>query len=629
MKKILSLVLSCAICFTAMAAVSCQEEKPNVTPPAQTVERLELETTNLLLVLGDKIELPVSYNPLDGEVLKWTSSAPNIVSVNEKGIVEGLKVGKATVTANYGSKQASCQVEVSLSGNVPVLDFDSGIGSEITLMKNTAFDFGACVRFNGKTFQDGEIEYYVTNESVGCMENGKFAAKNEVGSTQVSFFATWRGQTVHSKTVTVNVIGETTVLLNQGKLTSLALYTAEEHEGERYSTSETISSVFVSESGTEITDYELSVLDTGIASLTQSDEEWHITAKKAGKTTLLVSYADKEFPFEIVVKRPIAEYGEKVEYSLTDGKYFDGENMQDLSDLVDGFGTLVSYDYKGTENKAVDGKVNLSEGEGQVVTLYNERVGYQVSLDVYTTIIDELKDFEKIYAGTTKKTVSGLYMLGKDIIQPNSVLSMPAGMRANDFSGTFDGKGHVLSFTLEHGTEQAFGLFGCLLKGATLKNFALYNVTQDGTTSSKPAGILCHEVEQNTTESTFENIYVDVQFSQSRSTNLALMHNAGWASVLKNVIIHVAEVPASEVYGSFARGECSSVRDSYVISTAPTYLNTLENKTFNKDKLPTLYESYEALKTAGNDYSSFDNGYWDITAYGVPVWKTLVAEFKK
>lgn len=612
-----------------MAAVSCKEETSNVTSPAQVVEKLELESESVLLTLGDRVELPVSYNPLDGEVLKWTSSAPSVVSVNEQGVVEGLKVGKATITANYGSKQASCQIEVSLSGNVPVLGFDSGIGNEITLMKNTAFDFGAYVAFNGKSFQDGEIEYFVADESLGSMEKGKFVAKDKVGSTQVSLFAAWRGQTVHTKTVTVNVIGETTVLLNQGKLTSITLYTAAEHDGETYSTTETISSVFVSEDGNAVKDYELSVVDTGIAGLSQSDTEWRVTANKAGKTTLLVSYADKEFPFEIVVKRPLAAFGEKVAYSITDEKYFDGERMQDVSGLIDGFGDLVSYTYNGKEYKAKDGKLALLEGEGQVVTLYNERVGYEVSFDVYTMIIDELKDFEKIYAGTTKKNVGGLYMLGKDIIEPNSVLSMPAGMRANDFSGTFDGKGHVLSFTLEHGTTQAFGLFGCLLKGATLKNFALYNVTQDGTTGAMPAGILCSEVEQNTTESTFENIYIDVKFSQSRSTNLAIMHNAGWASVFKNVMIYVPEVPASEVYGSFARGECSNVRDSYVISTVPIYLNTSENKTFNKDKLPTLYESYEALRAAGHQYSSFDNGYWDITTYGVPVWKTLVAGFKK
>lgn len=628
MKKFLTFILALTVSAAALGAAGCKE---NVTSsaPVQTVERLELEKTSLLLTLGDRVELPVSYNELENATLTWTSSAPNVVSVDENGYVEGLRVGEATVTARYGSKEASCKVEVTLSGNVPTLVFDGDVSEEITLLKGETFGLGARVRFNGKEFDDGEIEYYVADGAIGKVENGAFVAGEVAGSTQVSVFATWRGQTVHSKTFTVKIVEESTVLLNDGRITSVNLYTAAEHEGKSYPTEQTVSSVYVSANGTEITDYELSVLDEGIASLEQSGNEWRIKANKAGKTNLVVSYGANEYPFEIVVERPVAQTGEAAEYSVADGKYFDGESktLKNVSEMFEDFGELVSYKLDGKEYKSKDGSVNLAEGKGQSVILYNETVGYEIAFDAYAMIIDELADFEKIYAGDTATDIAGTYVLGKDIIEPNTVLSMPSGKVPNNFAGTFDGRGHVLSFTLQHGTTHMFGLFGKYLKGATIKNVALNGITMDGTTSKNSAGVLCGEGsdgQSTTAESTVENVFVDLKFGEARTDNLAFMGNAMWKTVMKHVIIHVPEVPESSTYGSFARGDTASVSHCYILSAAPTYVTTSAT---NFKKVPTLYADYAAMKAAGNDYSSFDTEYWDVTTHGVPVWKSLTAEF--
>lgn len=117
MKKFLTFILAFTMSMTVLGASGCRGNDTSSTPSTsvQPVERLELEKTNYLLTLGDRAELSVSYNPLEDEVLTWTSSDNNVVSVDENGFVEGLRVGKATVTANYGSKKASCEVEVSLS----------------------------------------------------------------------------------------------------------------------------------------------------------------------------------------------------------------------------------------------------------------------------------------------------------------------------------------------------------------------------------------------------------------------------------------------------------------------------------------------------------------------------------
>ena len=152
-KKMLSLLLSCAMCLSVGAACGDNNQGNNNSSVA-AVESLELNETELFLTLGDKVTLSASYNLLEGETLIWASSSPSVASVDENGCIEALKTGKATITASYGTKQTSCVVEVGLSGNIPAISFENVSGNEITLLKNSSFDLGAYVGFNGKKFQD-------------------------------------------------------------------------------------------------------------------------------------------------------------------------------------------------------------------------------------------------------------------------------------------------------------------------------------------------------------------------------------------------------------------------------------------------------------------------------------------
>ena len=625
MKKFLSFILSCTMCFSVAIAAGCGND--NTSAPVPVVEKLEMGKTNLLLTLGDRMQLPVSYNVLEGESLTWKSSSPSVVSVDQNGFVEGLKVGSATITAEYGTKQVSCKVEVDTAGNVPTLSFGNNVREEITIMKGTEFALGACVRFNGKTFTDGEIEYYVADKTVGDVVDGKFVANGIVGSTQVSVVATWRGLTVQAETVTVNVVPETTVLLDGGMLTSIDLYTVTTHEDVEYATSQTISSVFVSEDGEEVAEYTLSILDEGIATLEKAGDTWNIKANKAGKTNLIVAYGGKEVSFDVTVARPVKALDMEINYSIADGKYFDEEtqSMKPVSEIIDGFEGMVSYALDGKEYKLKDGKLDIAESVENTVIFYNDTVGYQATCSIYTKIIDELQDFVGIYAGKETKLITGTYMLARDIIEPYTILSFPEGMKPNNFGGYFDGKGHVLTFTFNHSQEYRCGLFGQFLEKATIKNLALHNIAKNGTSGKAPAGILCGEGGQDDSEfSTLENIYASVYFIDGGASNLAFMGNAMWKVNLKNVIVYAPDVPVADTYGGFARGEVASTSNSYVISNAPLYKTT---QATNFRVVPTLFADYNAFKSAGCDFDSFSVEFWDVTTYGIPVWKTLVDDF--
>ena len=642
MKKFLSLILSCAMCFSTVMATGCSDEETSSSsssssepPVIQVTEWLEMENDNVVLTLGDRKELSVSYEEIEGATLTWSSSAPSVVSVDENGYIEALAVGSATITAQYGSKKATCAVEVGLSGNVPLLMFDNNVDEQITVMRGTEFGLGAYVKFNGRNYEDCNVEYYVADESIGAMNGDKFVAKDKSGSTQVSVFATWRGQTVHARTVDVRVVSESTVLLNDGKLMSLNLYTVSELEGSQYATEQTISSVYVSEDNVEITEYEISVLDEGIASLERSGDEWVVRANKAGKTNLIVSYGENEFSFDIWVNRPVAESYKTVEYSVRDQKWFDEESgtMKPIEDLITNLGNIVAYEYGGKEYKNKGGALNMPVGVPTVVTLYNEQVGYLVDMTSYTMILDELQDFVEIYAGETEKVVEGHFILAKDLIEPDAVLSMPAGMVPNDFAGTFDGKGHVLSFTLVHGTTHAFGIFGKTFHGATIKNLAMSGVKQTGTGGKNPAGVLCAQgsKQAGTPEYRLENLFIDVSFIEEGSNFLAVMGNVMWSGILKNVIVHIdGEIPKGFEISSFARGSLISSTNSYLISASPLYeIDVEEDDKPDQTKWVKIvqYASYEEMMNAGNNYTSFSAAFWDMTTYGVPVWKTLVQDF--
>lgn len=96
--------------FTGLAGCSEDEDKTNVSP------EISLNKTNLVLEVGSSERLTASFNPPEapnkGHI--WTSSAANIATVDETGMVTAITVGNAVITAQAldGGKMASCNVQV-------------------------------------------------------------------------------------------------------------------------------------------------------------------------------------------------------------------------------------------------------------------------------------------------------------------------------------------------------------------------------------------------------------------------------------------------------------------------------------------------------------------------------------
>ena len=77
--------------FTGLAGCSEDEDKTNVSP------EISLNKTNLVLEVGSSERLTASFNPPEApnKGHTWTSSAANIASVDETGLVTAVAVGNA------------------------------------------------------------------------------------------------------------------------------------------------------------------------------------------------------------------------------------------------------------------------------------------------------------------------------------------------------------------------------------------------------------------------------------------------------------------------------------------------------------------------------------------------------
>ena len=95
------------------------------------VTGVELDITEMGLVVGETAVLTATVLPENAtdKSVTWLSSAPEIVSVDEDGTVEGLAAGNATVTVatTDGGKTAECHIQV-----VPATVSVTGVELDIT-----------------------------------------------------------------------------------------------------------------------------------------------------------------------------------------------------------------------------------------------------------------------------------------------------------------------------------------------------------------------------------------------------------------------------------------------------------------------------------------------------------------
>lgn len=99
--------------FLCGVIIGCEKDKDGddgITP------EISLNKKELIMEIGSSERLVASFNPpgISNKAHTWASSASDIVSVDETGLVTALFIGEATITATAldGGKTATCHVKV-------------------------------------------------------------------------------------------------------------------------------------------------------------------------------------------------------------------------------------------------------------------------------------------------------------------------------------------------------------------------------------------------------------------------------------------------------------------------------------------------------------------------------------
>ena len=93
--------------------IGCDDNKCKPIP--KEIESIAFDDNKVSIKKGDSLKLIVSINPveLSSSKLTWKSSDESIVTVDEFGIIKGIKNGKAVITVTTpNGKTATCTVEV-------------------------------------------------------------------------------------------------------------------------------------------------------------------------------------------------------------------------------------------------------------------------------------------------------------------------------------------------------------------------------------------------------------------------------------------------------------------------------------------------------------------------------------
>ena len=101
--------------ITAQAGGKTAECTVTVKTIHNPVENITLDKGTLIFTRGETGKLTAKVTPsnADGKTVVWSSSNPDVATVDNDGTVTALKAGKTTITAQAGGKTAKCTVTVN------------------------------------------------------------------------------------------------------------------------------------------------------------------------------------------------------------------------------------------------------------------------------------------------------------------------------------------------------------------------------------------------------------------------------------------------------------------------------------------------------------------------------------
>lgn len=157
----------------------------NELPPVVEVTSVTLDKTTASVEVGKTTTLTATVAPTDAtdKTVTWTSSDTNVATVSN-GVITGVKVGTATITAKAGEKTATCTVTVAPSEDKTDDENKTVEVTTITLDKTTdtlkvgdTLNLTATVKPDNAT--DKTVTWKSSDTSIATVTNGTVKAIKE------------------------------------------------------------------------------------------------------------------------------------------------------------------------------------------------------------------------------------------------------------------------------------------------------------------------------------------------------------------------------------------------------------------------------------------------------------------
>lgn len=601
-----------AVCLAlTLGLTACGESKTSVT----------LDKTALAIERFDTATITATVEGRTGEVV-WSSDNEGVATVSG-GVVTAVAAGVATITAKVGDASATCAVTVTDSGYFPVLNTGK---SELSLIESATYTLTPSVTFRGNGVT-ASFTYEVADSAVATVSDAGVITAVKAGTTTVTVRSSYVGYSLE-ETVTVKVMENSSITLSDS---SVSLATSKP-DGTDYLTTKTVTADVVDKGADG--DAGNIVWSTG-SDTVATVSGGVITAVGEGTTTVTATYVTTSgktitatVAVEVII--PVVKYDGSFDWDLgvspkvqLDVNAIAGKTSDSVV-RVEVDGTAVTSSVVDDKKIKLDG---VTFGEKSVVVYFAD-IAYDVKVVAASKIITTKAELENLKSYATQVSTGvwdGYFVIDNDIDMAGGHFSniqgwMNAANGTYGFKGTIDGQGHIISNVVSGDETQ--NLVGYLLADGTVKNIGFVNATLTG---KSPTLVAFRSY------GTIENVFAVAERSVGSNNQFSgVIVNLNHAD-MKNCTVYLNDTNISTgLVGSHVGN--AETTFTFTNCWAVATLNGTDQgakiggggtfKRINSIGQRTSIDALKNYKTKKNiDFTKLDTTYWDITTYGVPVFK--------
>ena len=520
-KKYLTIGCLGLLCITTnVFAASCVDNSgKDSTESTQYV--LTLKAEEKTISVGESVLLEVdTYN---GErTVEWSSSN-NSIAIVQDGVVTGISVGTAIITAKAGSVQDTCMVFVKES-----VSMDANPVVELTLEKTDLYIEQSTILQaqlkKGTAVLTGVVyDYSVSNEAVVQIDSdGRITATAE-GVATITVQATLENESYY-KAVTINVKPDYEIAVDAK---TVELDAISQWGETSYNNAQTLTaSVFYRGEPTDKTVVWTSE-DVNVVAV----ENGTVTAQKAGNTTVSATceIEGRTYCVEVRVAVQAVDIGLLTENTIeipveTQYSLSNIENYNTIASEIKGVYLSmkgVSYPMEMIGDNAFSIPERFSAKDIEIV-IETDKIKASFLIDAYVAI-ENYTDLTMLYEKQSGyfKLVSNIDMTGKEWSYPQK----------NTFSGIFDGNGNEIKGLQLTGSH---GLFYEVENTVEIIDLTLTDVSIE---TQESVGALIAFDKNTGTEITVENVVANVSILDGGASGGLFGSILGSVS-LKNVTVY-------------------------------------------------------------------------------------------